>query len=107
MMAPGFILDVTEPTVPWCVVSVLGKRGEGAVDVSSEVLTSCVVSKITDVFSGVPVAFMVLLATVVFLWNTVELSGAFVAFSVDDVASSGRFVDFAATCVIFSLADVV
>lgn len=49
---------------------------------SSVALTGRVVSKITDVFSGVPVAF-----------------------SVVDVASSGCFVDFAETCVTFSLAD--
>lgn len=71
---------------------------------SSVTLTGRVVSKITDVFSGVPVAFTVLVATVVFLWNTVGFS---VAFSVIDVAPSGYFVDFAETCVIFSLADVV
>lgn len=74
---------------------------------SSVALTGCVVSRITDVFSGVSVVVMVLVATVVFLWNTVGLSGASGAFSVVDVASSGCFVDFAETCVTFSLTDAV
>lgn len=74
---------------------------------SSVALTGRVGSKITDVFSGVPVAFTVLVATVVFLWNTVGLSVASVAFSVADMAPSVCLVDFAETCVIFSLSDVV
>lgn len=74
----------------------------------SVALTNPVVFKITVVSSGVLVAFSVLVAGIVFLWNAVGLSGAFVAFLVVDVvASSGRFVDFAETCVVFSPADGV
>lgn len=63
-------------------------------------LAGCVVSKNTGVLSEVLVALTVLVATMVFLWNTVGLAVGFVAFSVDGV-------DFAETGIVFSLADVV
>lgn len=48
------------------------------------------------------------MVSIVFLGNTVGLSGAFVAFSVVDVmASSVCFMDFAETCVVVSPADGV
>lgn len=65
------------------------------------------VTKTAGVFSEFPVTFLVLVAGVVSLQNTVGLSETSVAFLVVDVASSKWSVDFAETCVVFSLADMV
>lgn len=77
-------------------------------DLSSVALTGGPVDiKTATVFSGFPVVFIVLVATVVFLQNTVGLSETFVAFWVVDVASSGCSVDSTETCLVFSLPGVV
>lgn len=102
MLDPRSVLVVTEQRSPRCVVSDLWSRGERAVDLSSVTSTEGrVLTRTATVFSGFTGAFMGLVVSVVFLWNTVGLCETRVASWVVGVASSGCSVDFAETCVVF------